>query len=212
MLAPLFLFGPDTVWAQGLFSHECQPDGSILFRYQGQPWHTVTKEAIAGPLTIAITARAHQIIIMEDDVSLWALYHNELQIHRNADPDGTKFIIPADSCGPIESALLPLFIFNGYALALAEAQMGGRAAAFSYIAPDGRIMTFAYVEGPGRALAQAQTYGLGTYMGARIHVVQAGENLFRIALRYGIPLLKLAEMNGIADANRIYAGQILYLE
>jgi lipoprotein-anchoring transpeptidase ErfK/SrfK len=40
-------------------------------------------------------------------------------------------------------------------------------------------------------------------------VVQAGENLFRIALRYGTTQQALAAANGIVNINRVYAGQRL---
>ncbi len=43
----------------------------------------------------------------------------------------------------------------------------------------------------------------------RIHVVARGENLFRISLRYGVPLPELARVNNIFDPNRIYVGQVL---
>ena len=41
------------------------------------------------------------------------------------------------------------------------------------------------------------------------HVVQRGETLFRIALRYGVNMYALAGANGIPNINRIYAGQVL---
>lgn len=41
------------------------------------------------------------------------------------------------------------------------------------------------------------------------HTVQAGENLFRISLRYGTNVPTLVTLNGLASANRIYAGQTL---
>ena len=41
------------------------------------------------------------------------------------------------------------------------------------------------------------------------HTVQAGENLFRIALRYGVDLNTLAQSNSIADPATIYVGQVL---
>ena len=44
-----------------------------------------------------------------------------------------------------------------------------------------------------------------------VHVVQRGENLFRIALRYGMTAQALAAANGIANTNRIYAGQRLVI-
>ena len=42
---------------------------------------------------------------------------------------------------------------------------------------------------------------------AGIHVVQPGENLFRIALGYGLDTNALARYNGITDPNKIYVGQ-----
>ncbi|GAB4571994.1 MAG: hypothetical protein Kow0077_10210 [Anaerolineae bacterium] len=44
-----------------------------------------------------------------------------------------------------------------------------------------------------------------------VYVVQPGENLFRISLRYGVPLNTLAQINGIANVNRIYVGQVIRL-
>ncbi|NDJ78448.1 MAG: LysM peptidoglycan-binding domain-containing protein [Chloroflexi bacterium] len=52
---------------------------------------------------------------------------------------------------------------------------------------------------PTRAHAQGQC----------THVVQPGQNLFRISLSYGTNVATLAAMNGIADPSRIYAGQVL---
>ena len=41
------------------------------------------------------------------------------------------------------------------------------------------------------------------------HVVAAGENLFRIALRYGTTVQALAELNGIYNPAHVYVGQTL---
>ena len=46
-----------------------------------------------------------------------------------------------------------------------------------------------------------------TENGERIHVVQPGENLFRIGLQYGIPYQTLAAYNGIPNPHLIYVGQ-----
>lgn len=43
------------------------------------------------------------------------------------------------------------------------------------------------------------------------HTVQAGQNLFRISLRYGVSMEAIAAANGIADVRRIYAGQTIYI-
>ena len=45
--------------------------------------------------------------------------------------------------------------------------------------------------------------------GERTYVVQPGDNLFRIALRYNMSYLYLASYNGISDPSRIYVGQVL---
>jgi len=44
-----------------------------------------------------------------------------------------------------------------------------------------------------------------------MHVVAAGENLFRIGLKYGYSWTTLAAYNGLANANAIYVGQELKL-
>lgn len=41
------------------------------------------------------------------------------------------------------------------------------------------------------------------------HTVAAGENLYRIGLRYGISWATLAQYNGLTNANQIYVGQVL---
>ncbi len=43
------------------------------------------------------------------------------------------------------------------------------------------------------------------------HVVQRGENLYRIALHYGISISALAEANDITNTSRIFAGQTLII-
>ncbi len=47
--------------------------------------------------------------------------------------------------------------------------------------------------------------------GGLVHVVQPGENLFRIALNYGVDMDTLARLNGITDPTTIYAGQELVI-
>jgi LysM repeat protein len=44
-----------------------------------------------------------------------------------------------------------------------------------------------------------------------VHVVQRGENLYRIALRYGTTTRALAAVNGIVNTSRIYVGQRLMI-
>ncbi len=50
-----------------------------------------------------------------------------------------------------------------------------------------------------------------TTTGARIHIVQPGENLFRIGLAYGVHFTRIAAANGIVNPSQIYAGQRLII-
>lgn len=43
----------------------------------------------------------------------------------------------------------------------------------------------------------------------RSYVVAPGDTLFRIALRFGVPLRQIVQLNGIYDPNRIFVGQVL---
>ena len=45
--------------------------------------------------------------------------------------------------------------------------------------------------------------------GGGAHVVGTGENLYRIALRYGVTVQALAQLNGIANHNHVVVGQTL---
>jgi LysM repeat protein len=44
-----------------------------------------------------------------------------------------------------------------------------------------------------------------------VHVVQPGENLYRIALRYGTSVSAIVQANGLANANYIWVGQRLII-
>jgi LysM repeat protein len=47
--------------------------------------------------------------------------------------------------------------------------------------------------------------------GGLVHVVEQGETLFEISLRYGVPVNDIAAANGIANINTIYLGQELVI-
>ena len=49
----------------------------------------------------------------------------------------------------------------------------------------------------------------GAYAADPVHVVKRGENLYRIALRYGTSVSAIAKANGIHNTNYVYAGQRL---
>lgn len=48
-----------------------------------------------------------------------------------------------------------------------------------------------------------------TNTGERIHIVAAGENLYRIGLQYGLSWVAIADYNGLADPDQISVGQEL---
>jgi hypothetical protein len=61
-------------------------------------------------------------------------------------------------------------------------------------------------------VAPTPRFGTGGATGtARIHIVQRGETLFRIAARYKISVQALAAANGIRNLNRIFVGQRLII-
>jgi LysM repeat protein len=43
------------------------------------------------------------------------------------------------------------------------------------------------------------------------YVVQPGDNLFRIGLRFGVPYQQLAAFNNISDPTRIFVGQVIFI-
>jgi len=57
---------------------------------------------------------------------------------------------------------------------------------------------------PAAAAPLAQNDGI-------VHVVQPGENLFRISLRYGVSIDAILQANGLASADNIYVGQRLII-
>ncbi|MFN8560658.1 MAG: LysM peptidoglycan-binding domain-containing protein [Anaerolineae bacterium] len=45
----------------------------------------------------------------------------------------------------------------------------------------------------------------------QLYRVERGDNLYRISIRFNVPLARLIEVNGIADPTRIFVGQILII-
>lgn len=157
-------------------------------------------------MAAAIATQQNQPVTTGGASSLWALKSNELQIHLSVDPDGTKRVLPSDICGTIPTA--------GYtsttSTAIAYASGDGQTTAFAAVGPNGEALAFAQVIGQGQAFAFVQVTR-HILAGGRVHVVQRGENLFRIALRYGHTVSVLSAANGITNPNLIYAGQVLVI-
>jgi LysM repeat protein len=64
---------------------------------------------------------------------------------------------------------------------------------------------------PQPTTASTTTTTTTTAGGNIVHVVQRGENLFRISLRYGVSMASIASLNGITNFNLIYVGQRLII-
>ncbi len=45
----------------------------------------------------------------------------------------------------------------------------------------------------------------------KTHIVQPGENLYRIALKYNVSVQTLMQFNGILNPNVIYVGQVIFI-
>jgi LysM repeat protein len=61
----------------------------------------------------------------------------------------------------------------------------------------------------GQRLTIPGSGGAAPSGGGGTHVVQAGENLFRIGLRYGLTVDQLLAANGLSNPDQVYAGQML---
>jgi LysM repeat protein len=64
---------------------------------------------------------------------------------------------------------------------------------------------------PAPGSVAAPTAAPGSTSGQTTHVVQSGENLFRIALKYNRTVQSVATANGITNKNLIYPGQVLII-
>ncbi len=67
------------------------------------------------------------------------------------------------------------------------------------------------VVGAGGFSTPASVMSQEVSSGVTVHVVQRGENLYRIALRYGLTVAEIAQYNGIVDPTNIQVGQRLLI-
>ncbi|MBI5961424.1 MAG: LysM peptidoglycan-binding domain-containing protein [Chloroflexi bacterium] len=134
-----------------------------------------TFSQIAGPLQTATRTAKNQLITSAGGISLYAPKSNELQVHYDRNPDGTKLIVKSDICGPIAT----------------------QAATQPNIIPPATVPT----------ITQTTT----NMAGRTTYLVQAGDNLYRISLRFNRSMTAIATANGITNLNLIYVGQVLII-
>jgi LysM repeat protein len=77
-------------------------------------------------------------------------------------------------------------------------------AAYNHIVDPTRIQPGQVIRIPG-----GSTSGTPPVQGETLYTVQRGDNLFRIALRFGLNYVYLASYNGITNPNRIAVGQVI---
>jgi LysM repeat protein len=221
LLLCLLFFNDLTVYAvvnypgAALFDIQCG-SSAITFIYKGTPALQARFSQIATPLATAISTQQNQQIAYGNGVSLWALKSNELQVHLDSNPDGTKLVVSSGICGQIPN-VQPSTGYpysNGQAAAFAQTYGAGQAAAYAGVTPYGQAFAYAMTSGAGQAYAYAQSspnYGIPPAGASRAYIVQPGDNLFRIALRNNVPLQTVMTLNNISNPALIYVGQTIYL-
>lgn len=244
MIIPMMLAGAVRAYpGEGLFGYTCAGE-NIVFTLRGTAVISVARSHLIVPLAAAVITQQNQPIAFGGEAGLWALKSYELQIHLNADAEGSKLVLPVNICGDIPRLILSgsgdyilvagnaaadtwmtaagigacsLVEGSGEALAIARIPEVGMVVTFA-VAADGTAIACAHVDRSGGGLvaaavmgnATAGAYAIGT-AGTQVHIVQPGENLFRIALRYHTSVETLARLNGIADPARILVGQAIRL-
>jgi LysM repeat protein len=195
-----------------LFTFQCGA-GAITFSHQGTAILQASLSQVAAALGTAKATGQNQLIVYGEPASVWALTSDELQIHMNANPDATKLVISAGVCGALGTAAgaPPAGYYGphyGTATAYAEVKGTGRVIAYAQVTPYGSY-AYAGAEGSGQLTAAVQT--TSTTPSGRVHVVQAGETLYRISVRYGTTVSVLVRLNRLANPNVIHVGQVIAL-
>jgi LysM repeat protein len=146
---------------------------------EGIPVIEVGPTEIGTALAQATSTGQHVKIAEAGIVSLWALWTYELQVH---------------SPVPTDPGAIYDYIF--------DADTCGTPLAVSPAVPvPGASAPTPVPTAPSASAPPAPVAG--------VHIVQPGENLYRIGLRYGVSYLEIAALNGISNPNQIYAGQQL---
>lgn len=205
LLAAAFMLIPSTAYAQtpepppvpdgrldpGAFSvvpYCGYSGGFVLLRTnpitnQGEPLLQINVVELGNAVARAVSSGSAQLIAVRGGVTVYALPTYEIQITDLTPGNFYRFITRADTCGaPLSSP--------GSTTTVAPAPVP---AAPAPVAPVPSYRT---------------RY---TDTGVRVHFVQPGENLFRISLRYGVSLSRLAAVNNIGNTHWIYAGQALII-
>jgi LysM repeat protein len=172
------------------FTITCTAEGGVYVQPVGGGTPlTASPLQIAQGFVNASSSGQNAQITRLGSISIWALTSQEIQVAYRAGLNEFDTIFPITRCGGINAASL--------------AQVTP--------SPQGTTSTTTTTTttSPTNVTSNASCT---TPAGARTtHIVQAGENLFRIGLRYGVPYPQLAAYNGIADVTRIFVGQCIVI-
>ena len=192
---------------------------------------------IRGALAQSASAGTPTQIASYADISLWALSGSDLQVNSGypAKPTPYTFSFKAERCGvaaasggavlpaqatplPPQTAVLDPPAGSGvyvvqpgdtlFRIALRYGLTTSQLAVANGISNPSRIYAGQTLVIPGVSTSGTAT---GSATSSRTHLVQPGETLYLIALRYGVPLSQLAAANGITNTWLIYAGEVLVI-
>lgn len=216
----------------------CRSNGIEIIRPVGNQPVTVLFASIQEIATVGVP-RTNTLIKASVDVNLYRLSSGEFQVNAPGlggkqyvfiwsgcpgfsinTPTTSSSTNPYYPVGPVSTGGLVYLVQAGDTLALIAQSFG---VSLSTLATINDIVNInqLYV---GQALVIPTAYTVvpivptiigvtttttPTNYGGQTHVVQRGENLYRIALRYGVSMSALIVANGITNPNLIYVGQVL---
>ncbi|MCQ3932822.1 MAG: hypothetical protein DPW16_20425 [Chloroflexi bacterium] len=216
----------------------CRSNGIEIIRPVGNQPVTVLFASIQEIATVGVP-RTNTLIKASVDVNLYRLSSGEFQVNAPGlggkqyvfiwsgcpgfsinTPTTSGSTNPYYPVGPVSTGGLVYLVQAGDTLALIAQRFG---VSLSTLATINDIVNInqLYV---GQALVIPTAYTVvpivptiigvtttttPTNYGGQTHVVQRGENLYRIALRYGVSMSALIAANGITNPNLIYVGQVL---
>ena len=191
-----------------LFRYRCEANGITFMTHENDvAYASNTQLAVA--LSAAASTHQNQPITAGASFSVWALTSNELQVHYPSNIEGTKMVWPVHVCGPVFNAPSDQPEVVAYAQSLGPGQsvaytrVTGQGTGFAQVMPSGQTTAFAQIA-PAASAGTENT-------ASQTHTVQPGENLFRIALRYGTTVQRLMHINHLANAHWITVGQPLLI-
>ena len=113
-----------------------------------------------------------------------------------------RFGVSMDALAAANRVVNPALIYPGQQLIIP----GGASTANVVVTPQIPATTV-----PAITIQQPVPIAAPPVAGQQTHIVQPGENLFRIALRYGVSVQAIMAANGMSDSNMVYAGQQLVI-